>query len=129
MRWYHFVVGVIVGAACLAALIAKSTALVSTFPPCPFWSLTGKFCPGCGTTRALLALLHGELFSAIAWNPLLVLIVPLPFLMNRKNLSLRKWLGWGVLVTICAFAIARNLPWEPFASLAPGGLLRRGPTS
>jgi Protein of unknown function (DUF2752) len=43
------------------------------YPACPFHTLTGWDCPGCGSTRALAALLHGELLRALSLNPLLPL--------------------------------------------------------
>jgi len=39
-------------------------------PPCPWHELTGWPCPGCGTTRALVRLLHADLSGALALNPL-----------------------------------------------------------
>lgn len=37
---------------------------------CPFKKITGIPCPACGTTRALLALLHGQWIQALQLNPL-----------------------------------------------------------
>lgn len=39
-------------------------------PPCTFHAVTGWPCPTCGTTRATLKLLQGDLLSAFALNPL-----------------------------------------------------------
>src|SRR6266478_9480238 len=47
------------------------------FPPCPFRTLTGLNCPGCGTTRCLHQLLHGHFVAAFELNPLMVLTLPL----------------------------------------------------
>ena len=40
---------------------------------CPLRSLTGIACPGCGATRAGIALLSGDFADALAKNPFLVL--------------------------------------------------------
>ena len=100
-------------------------------PPCPSLWLTGLFCPGCGTTRALHALLHGDLPGALAMNPLMVLSLPPVAVLLAHELQLlpkslaplAKRLGnaraWAVVVI--GYAVLRNLPWPPFSWLAPGG--------
>jgi hypothetical protein len=47
------------------------------FPLCPLASTFGVPCPGCGLTRATLALLHGNLRSALHFHPLVLLLAPL----------------------------------------------------
>lgn len=42
---------------------------------CPFKWLTGIPCPGCGGTRALIAILHGHIIEAFLINPLSVLLI------------------------------------------------------
>lgn len=46
------------------------------FPKCPFHALTGLQCPGCGSQRAIHALLHGQIAKAIGYNGLLVASIP-----------------------------------------------------
>ena len=46
-------------------------------PFCPLASLLGIPCPGCGLTRATLALLHGQLGAAYALHPLVFVLSPL----------------------------------------------------
>jgi len=113
----------IIGVALL--LIADPNATDSWLPPCPFHALTDLYCPGCGTTRALHALLHGDWLLALSMNPLATLALPLLPLLYWQQQRPRPWLGpladarwWLPLVLL--FAVLRNLPWEPFSWLAPG---------
>ena len=46
------------------------------FPRCTFLSLTGYKCPGCGSQRAIHALLHGDVVGAFKFNALLLVAVP-----------------------------------------------------
>ena len=39
-------------------------------PACPWHTVTGFACPGCGSTRAILRLLEGDLAAGLAFNPL-----------------------------------------------------------
>ena len=37
--------------------------------PCILHSLTGLYCPGCGGTRAVISLLHGNLLYSMLYHP------------------------------------------------------------
>ncbi|HYH57581.1 MAG TPA: DUF2752 domain-containing protein, partial [Anseongella sp.] len=50
--------------------------LAGFFPPCPFKRLTGLDCPGCGSQRALHALLNLHVGAAFRFNPLLLTAIP-----------------------------------------------------
>lgn len=94
------------------------------FIPCPFRSLTGLWCPGCGLTRATHYLFRGDLTQALRYN-LFVVAVLLGlvaawglWLYQRARDTrvtvipkrLRPWVV-GVAVTVMmAFAVVRNLP-------------------
>lgn len=41
---------------------------------CLFKAVAGFPCPSCGSTRAILALFHGDFIAAVQWNPLGLLI-------------------------------------------------------
>ena len=45
-------------------------------PKCPVKMLTGLECAGCGSQRALHALLHGDIAGAFGHNPLLLVMLP-----------------------------------------------------
>ena len=48
----------------------------SFFPKCVFLSATGYKCPGCGSQRAVHALLHGDLAAAFRYKALLLIAIP-----------------------------------------------------
>ena len=48
----------------------------SLFPRCTFLSLTGYKCPGCGSQRAIHALLNGDIVGAFRYNALLLISIP-----------------------------------------------------
>lgn len=90
------------------------------FPRCPFLSLTGYQCPGCGSQRAIHALLHGDFAAAWEKNAMLVASLPLLFLlvfseMTRTRLPrlYRKVNSEivikGCFVVVVAWWILRNL--------------------
>lgn len=105
------------------------------YPQCLFHEITGLHCPGCGATRALYALLHGNLLEALHQNAAAVVAVPFvsvaagrslwrwvrgepPPLSAQPNRWL-AWLMWIVAPLVILFGIVRNLPWAPFTCLAP----------
>ncbi|MGO1000389.1 DUF2752 domain-containing protein [Lysobacter sp. CA196] len=102
----------------------------SPLPGCLFYEFTGLYCPGCGMTRALHALVHGDFAQMMAMNPLLPLLMiavpllalqgfgyrlPLPKAVIATLTSAKFWIG-----LLLGFWLLRNLPWWPFAWLAPG---------
>jgi hypothetical protein len=104
----------------------------ASFPVCPFYAITGLYCPGCGTLRCLHALLHGDLRTAIDHNALTVLVAPmlavawlsvgLAGIRERqppRAWAASRWTGWPVGVAFGLFWILRNLPFAPFDWLAP----------
>lgn len=48
----------------------------SFFPKCPLLTLTGIKCPGCGSQRAIHALLHADIRTAFSYNALFIISIP-----------------------------------------------------
>ena len=107
---------------------------------CPFLALTGLYCPGCGSLRALRDLTDGDLAGALSHNVLAVAMLavlvvwaarlwlagdagPRPLTAGdpglpsraRTALLLRIPASWVVLVLVSGFWLARNLPDSPLA--------------
>ena len=99
-------------------------------PGCVFHQITGLYCTGCGITRATYAVLQGDLARAWSMNPLAMMAGPVglglwiheglgkPQRWERVAARLRDARLW--MFVVLAFTVARNLPWPPFAWLAPG---------
>ena len=101
------------------------------YPPCPFLTLTGLYCPGCGTLRALHQLALGHPIAALDLNPLMVLLLPFVayFLVSHAMLAVtgqplrrffvRPGLIWALLGVVLLFGVLRNIPAYPLVLLAP----------
>lgn len=120
----------------VAAIAVASVGLVAAvdpnepghYPTCPFLAVTGLFCPGCGSLRAVHALAHGEVGAAAGLNILTVLAI-LPLVGVWAAWLRRSWRGtqrssiapaaalWALLLLVFAFVVLRNIPVG--AALAP----------
>ena len=59
----------------IAVILVDQIALsVSNIPECPTYSL-GVYCPGCGNTRSVLALLRGNILASLRFNPAIIFFV------------------------------------------------------
>jgi hypothetical protein len=99
-------------------------------PGCPFRTLTGLDCPGCGGTRAVYSLTQGDLALAADHNLLVVALLPVLVAVWGVWLVRRVRLGragrapippaavsLSIAAAMTLFWVARNLPWMPFAWL------------
>jgi hypothetical protein len=117
--------------AALLVLFVFNPAGSSFYPPCPFHKLTGLYCPGCGSLRAIHQLLHGNLSAAFGLNPLMFLSLPflgywfisysVPAVRKRpqKSVIIPAFGIWLILLIILLFWFLRNITLYPFSLLAP----------
>lgn len=121
-----------------AALIAVAALLYLYFTeegsgagiPCPIYSLTGLYCPGCGISRALRSILHLDFYRALRYNAAFTISFPfiaayvfaliLSYIVNGKDKVSKKipvvilYAAAGIFIL---FGIMRNIP--AFSFLAP----------
>jgi hypothetical protein len=112
------------------AVIALATSILLCFPPaqygfypqCPIHQLLHLECPGCGATRAIAALLHGQFAAAMHLNALVTLL--LPFAATHGVLCYYRFLKrrplprpqakpaviYAALAAAAVFTVIRNLP-------------------
>ena len=116
-------------AGCAYLALYDPNASSSLYPGCPFRSMTGLDCPGCGITRALHSVVTGDVVGALDHNLLFVALLPLIawWLVRSVRTSLgrpprplsfrwRPWMTVGVAVAVAAWWVLRNLPIEPVSS-------------
>lgn len=69
--------------------------------------MTGIPCPGCGITRAFLALIRGDFAGAVEHNVAILMIVPLVmylavlWIVRRKRPSMNeRWVWWPTMAVV-----------------------------
>lgn len=127
-RWQRIVVGVSLPIIILLLVLYERTGGNSI--PCLFYTYTGFYCPGCGSSRSLVALIHGRYWEAFRQNVLLypMGIPSLVVLLREYVRVVFPRLGWrpvdapqpvivGCAVVVLLFMVLRNIP--AFSFLAP----------
>jgi hypothetical protein len=105
-----------------AALVIYPPSSTTFYPACPIHRLLHIDCPGCGSTRAFSALLHGDLLGAFRLNALFVLLLPFALVFALESYRRAIWsesfrwpqqptaLLYAELTAAALFTLARNLP-------------------
>ncbi len=113
---------VVLAAVGIGVLLVVDPARQAVTPPCPYRTLLGIACPGCGLTRAAHALLHGDWTRAFSLNPWAFVAAPaavaftwlhaLPEAAGARRA--RSVIAWTMLALTVAFWIWRNTDAYPF---------------
>lgn len=106
------------------------------FLPCFFHYITNLYCPGCGSTRLLYSLIHGDIVTALKCNILVLIFIPIlfySFIVLCVNIYLKKQvlrpinftpaISRAIIIIVIIFTIFRNIPFVPFSYLAPISLV------
>lgn len=104
----------------LAVVYTFSPAEYAFYPRCLFYTTTHLLCPGCGSTRALHALLHLDVRSALHYNALFTVLAPVVFVWlvfccyrvmrydRLPQLTIPRELTPCMVAVVLLFTIARN---------------------
>lgn len=107
----------------LAALLYFSARFVAdsfTLPPCFTYAAFGIYCPGCGLTRSVIALINGDILLSLRQNAIPVFAI-LVFAVFYVELALRTFglnvrfpihstrLLYAVLILWGAYSVLRNI--------------------
>jgi len=125
------IIGVLVFLGILALYVFWDPYGTNIFPKCPVYSVTGIYCPGCGSQRAAHQILNGNIIEGIRHNYLIALLglvlsyQAFMFIMNNvldkeiTNLLHKSKVTFGILIAVLLFWILRNINLFPFTELAP----------
>ena len=85
-----------VGTLAAAFIVWKYGLGAPTISSCWVWNHWHIYCPGCGGTRAVIALIHGEILKAFWYHPAVPVIVGLGgvYLVSQTIWRLRGCRGW-----------------------------------
>lgn len=125
------VVGITTAALLYVRAFDPSIPGAAVYLSCPFNNLTGLYCPGCGMTRGLHQLTHGHFLTALNYNVLITLLIPVAaYTLISYGLVAARGRGLPLFFTrpvyvkalfwiMLAFWVLRNIPVYPLTVLSP----------
>lgn len=106
---------------CLIILLRNPIlSLTSYLPGCFVYKYLHLYCPGCGNTRSITALLHGDLAASLRYNPIPILMLLLTVLAYLeyastsfgkpiKLLPRKLWFYLVLIILMVIYFILRNI--------------------
>ena len=93
-------------------------------PPCVLFTYSHIYCPGCGGTRAVEALVHGHMLESVWYHPIVLYTVLIfgGFMLTQglERAGIKHIRGWkfhnwqlygAIVVLVCNFLIKNLLRW------------------
>lgn len=82
------IITILIPLAVITAFLLRNQLVVMSeyFPRCTFYSLFHLYCPSCGNTRSVLALLHGNILESLRYN-LSIAIMAILFILAYIELA------------------------------------------
>ena len=93
------------------------------YPMCPTKALFGIDCPGCGCTRSLYALIHGDIAGAADHNIVMLLAVPFVIALWARWV-MRAWRGVTPAVSMRTFRLRNRAMIIALVAILAFGVLR-----
>ena len=93
--------------------------------PCLFHEVTSLYCPGCGMSRALISLVQLNIYQAIRYNALVIVLVPVfiiylilkieSYINNRPmRFKVPNYIIIIALIVVILYGVLRNIPLFDF---------------
>lgn len=105
------------GLALVPAAIALSVSPFDPVPPCPLRTITGIPCPLCGSTRGVIAAVHGHIGDALVLNPasigVLVLALALVVGWRVERVRIPVWVIATVFAVLWAYQLYKYATGRP----------------
>lgn len=89
--------------------------------PCMFHELFGLYCPGCGGTRAIMSLFHGNILRSVWYHPMVLygFVIFGGFMLSHtlarlhvpkiKGWRFHNWYLYGAVVLVAANFLLKNI--------------------
>ena len=119
---------VLVGTLALAYLVWRYGLGMPTVSRCWVWEHWGVYCPGCGGTRAVICLLHGDILRSLLYHPFVLYgTVIYSFFMvsnilyslsiSKRRYALRPIHFWAAAAIILIQCLLKNIYFDEWVRM------------